>query len=112
MTVENPASCTGIVVLCTAPDEPIAQQLATDVLNTGLAACVTVLPGAHSFYVFEGKLEQQHEVQLVIKSDTLHQLALLQRLKQQHPYQKPELLVVPITDGDKDYLTWLIESLR
>ncbi len=110
--MENPASCTAIVVLCTAPDEPIAQQLATDVLNAGLAACVTALPGAHSFYIWEGKLEQQKEVQLVIKSDTLHQQALLQRLKQQHPYQTPELLVVPITDGDKDYLTWLTASLR
>lgn len=110
--MENPASCTAIVVLCTAPDEPVAQQLATGVLNAGLAACVTLLPGAHSFYLWEGKLEQQKEVQLVIKSDTLHQDALLQHLKQRHPYQTPELLVVPLTDGDKDYLTWLTASLH
>ncbi|MFT8212048.1 MAG: divalent cation tolerance protein CutA [Symbiopectobacterium sp.] len=110
--MQNTASCTAIVVLCTAPDERCAQQLATDVLNAGLAACVTLLPGAYSFYVWEGKLDQQKEVQLVIKSDLLHQNALLQRLKQQHPYQTPELLVVPISDGDKDYLTWLTASLR
>lgn len=106
------SACEAVVVLCTAPDEHCARQLAASVLEAELAACVTLLPGARSFYRWEGKLEQQSEVQLVIKSDASHQHALLQQLKQHHPYQTPELLVLPVLGGDGDYLTWLNASLR
>lgn len=53
-----------VVVLCTAPDEASAQDLAAKVLAEKLAACVTLLPGATSLYYWEGKLEQEYEVQM------------------------------------------------
>lgn len=101
-----------IVVLCTAPDEACAQQLASLALSEKLAACVTLLPGASSMYYWEGKLEQEYEVQMILKSERSHQEALLNFLKQHHPYQPPELLVLPVHAGDKDYLSWLNASLR
>ncbi|AMO83733.1 MAG: divalent cation tolerance protein CutA [Enterobacterales bacterium] len=101
-----------IVVLCTAPDEACAQQLASLALSEKLAACVTLLPGASSMYYWEGKLEQEYEVQMILKSERSHQEALLRFLKQHHPYQTPELLVLPVHAGDKDYLSWLNASLR
>lgn len=101
-----------VVVLCTAPDEASAQELASLVLNEKLAACVTLLPGASSLYYWDGRLEQEYEVQMLLKSDRLHQEALLNCLKQHHPYQTPELLVLPVCAGDKDYLSWLNASLR
>lgn len=101
-----------IVVLCTAPDEACAQQLASLALSEKLAACVTLLPGASSMYYWEGKLEQEYEVQMILKSERSHQEALLHFLKQHHPYQTPELLVLPVHAGDKDYLSWLNASLR
>lgn len=101
-----------IIVLCTAPDEATAQELAASVLAEKLAACVTILPGATSMYYWEGKLEQEYEVQMVLKSERAHQEALLYCLKEHHPYQTPELLVLPVTHGDKDYLSWLNASLR
>ncbi|MEQ9887741.1 divalent cation tolerance protein CutA [Pectobacterium zantedeschiae] len=104
--------CDAVVILCTAPDDACAQQLANSLLEMRLAACVTLLPGAHSLYYWEGKLEQQSEVQMLIKSDTSHQQTLLTHLKQQHPYDTPELLVLPVSGGDSDYLTWLNASLR
>lgn len=106
------AAYDAVVILCTAPDEPCAQQLAASLLAARLAACVTLLPGARSLYYWEGKLEQQSEVQMLIKSDSSHQQALLTHLKQHHPYQTPELLVLPVLDGESDYLTWLNASLR
>ncbi len=51
-----------VVVLCTAPDEATAQDLAAKVLAEKLAACATLLPGATSLYYWEGKLEQEYEV--------------------------------------------------
>ncbi|BCG11061.1 divalent cation tolerance protein CutA [Buttiauxella agrestis] len=101
-----------VVILCTAPDEATAQELAALVLAEKLAACVTLLPGATSLYYWEGKMEQEYEVQMLLKSDIEHQEALLACLKSQHPYQTPELLVLPVTHGDSEYLSWLYASLR
>jgi len=103
---------TAVVVLCTAPDEATAQELATKALSEKLAACVTLLPGASSLYYWEGKLEQEYEVQMLLKSDIQHQDALLACLRSHHPYQTPELLVLPVLHGDSDYLSWLNASLR
>lgn len=101
-----------VVVLCTAPDEATAQELAGTVLAEKLAACVTILPGATSLYYWEGKLEQEYEVQLLLKTDTAHLQALFASIKSHHPYQTPELLALPVTHGDYDYLSWLNASLR
>lgn len=101
-----------VVILCTAPDEATAQELAALVLAEKLAACVTLLPGATSLYYWEGKMEQEYEVQMLLKSDIEHQEALLACLKSHHPYQTPELLVLPATHGDSEYLSWLYASLR
>lgn len=101
-----------VVILCTAPDEATAQALASRMLVEKLAACVTLLPGATSLYSWEGKMEQAYEVQMLLKSDIAHQEALLACLKSHHPYQTPELLVLPVTHGDSEYLSWLYASLR
>ena len=92
-----------VVVLCTAPDEATAQDLAAKALAEKVAACATLLPGATSLYYWEGKLEQEYEVQMLLKTDLAHQQALLDCLKSHHPYQTPELLVLPVTHGDNDY---------
>ncbi len=76
-----------VVVLCTAPDEASAQDLAAKVLAEKLAACVTLLPGATSLYYWEGKLEQEYEVQMLLKTNLANQQALLDCLKSHHPYQ-------------------------
>ncbi|WP_431224098.1 divalent cation tolerance protein CutA [Serratia sp. L9] len=106
------SDCEAIVILCTAPDEATAQELAARVLGEKLAACATLLPGASSMYYWEGKLEQEYEVQMLFKSNRQHQQALLTYLKQHHPYQTPELLVLPVMAGDKDYLSWINASLN
>ena len=101
-----------VVVLCTAPDEASAQDLAAKVLAEKRAACVTLLPGATSLYYWEGKLEQEYEVQMLLKTNLTNQQALLDCLKSHHPYQTPERLVLPVVHGDNDYLSWLNASLR
>ncbi|TWD43918.1 periplasmic divalent cation tolerance protein [Pantoea sp. SJZ147] len=100
-----------VVILCTAPDQACAQQLATLALQARLAACVTLLPGATSCYIWQGQLEQTSEVQMLLKCDTAHQQALIDLLKHAHPYDVPELLVLPVQHGDSEYLSWLHASL-
>ena len=111
MLDEKSSNTASVVVLCTAPDEATAQDLAAKVLAEKLAACATLIPGATSLY-WEGKLEQEYEVQMILKPTVSHQQALLECLKSHHPYQTPELLVLPVTHGDTDYLSWLNASLR
>ncbi|MFP1925820.1 divalent cation tolerance protein CutA [Lonsdalea quercina] len=110
--MSEPNARDAVVVLCTAPDDASARVLAAAALEAELAACVTLLPGATSLYRWEGKLEQQQEIQLMLKSDQAHFQDLFTLLKQQHPYQTPELLALPVHDGDNDYLSWLNASLR
>lgn len=100
-----------VVILCTAPDQPCAQQLAQQALTAKLAACVTLLPGATSYYIWQGKPEQTNEVQMLLKCDSAHQQALMDLLKRAHPYEVPELLALPVQHGDSEYLSWLHASL-
>lgn len=106
----NPLSA--VVVLCTAPDDATANALAQRALDAQLAACVTLLPSATSLYVWQGKLERTAEVQMLLKSSEAHQQALIELLKAAHPYDTPELLVLPVTHGESEYLSWLSASLR
>ncbi|XNM69589.1 divalent cation tolerance protein CutA [Escherichia coli] len=76
-----------------------------------LAACATLLPGATSLYYWEGKLEQEYEVQMLLKP-TDPPASAARPPKAHHPYQTPELLVLPVTHADTDYLSWLNASLR
>ncbi|WP_312857163.1 divalent cation tolerance protein CutA [Acerihabitans arboris] len=101
-----------MIILCTAPDRATAQALAGKLLGEKLAGCVTLLPGATSLYFWEGKLEQEDEVQMLIKSHVRHQHELITCIKKHHPYQTPELLVLPVQGGDPDYLSWLNASLH
>ncbi|WP_084790226.1 divalent cation tolerance protein CutA [Candidatus Sodalis sp. SoCistrobi] len=106
---ENPGWC---LILCTAPDDACARDIARRLLAGKLAACVTLLPGATSLYFWQGALEQQAEVQLLIKSHAPLQQAVFAQIKAHHPYQTPELLVLPVIGGDPDYLSWLNDALR
>lgn len=100
-----------VVVLCTAPDEATAGIWRQSAGGKG-GSLRHAAAGATSLYYWEGKLEQEYEVQMLLKTDLAHQQALLDCLKSHHPYQTPELLVLPVTHGDNDYLSWLTASLR
>ncbi len=100
-----------VVVLCTAPDEATAQDLAAKALAEKVAACATLLPGL-PLCITGKETRAGYEVQMLLKTDLAHQQALLDCLKSHHPYQTPELLVLPVTHGDNDYLSWLTASLR
>lgn len=101
-----------VVVLCTAPDESTAQELATLILSEKLAACATLISNATSLYYWEGKMQQEYEVQMIIKTDKDNLDRLLVCLKSNHPYQTPELLALPVIQGNSEYLSWLYASLR
>ncbi|MBF0137717.1 MAG: divalent-cation tolerance protein CutA [Magnetococcales bacterium] len=98
-----------IIVWCTAPDTAVADTLASTLVQEGLAACVHVFPAGQSIYTWEGKLEKNVENVLMIKSRQPLYPQLQTRLRELHPYQVPEILMVPVRDGLPDYLSWLVQ---
>ncbi|HEU5457605.1 MAG TPA: divalent-cation tolerance protein CutA [Terracidiphilus sp.] len=99
------------IVLTTAADPDEAARLARSLVEEGLAACATILPGAQSIYHWEGKVEHAAEVLVLIKTRTPQLEALEARLHALHSYLTPEFLVLPVEAGSAGYLEWLQSSL-
>jgi periplasmic divalent cation tolerance protein len=106
-------SASGLVTLyVTCPDNTHAEQIAKTLVQERLAACANVLPGITSFYFWEGQLEQETEVALLLKSTaSLAELAIA-RIKALHPAQIPAITVWPIETGFAPYLQWVKGNTR
>lgn len=100
-----------IQVTVTVPNQDLAEHLAALLLDLQLAACVQILP-CQSRYRWLGKVEQADEQMCLIKSrqDLFAQLCL--RIRENHPYETPEIIAAPIIDGSEGYLAWLAAELR
>jgi periplasmic divalent cation tolerance protein len=101
-----------VLVLVTYPADRDPLMLARTLVGERLVACVNVLPAMQSVYWWEEKVEQAAEHQLVMKTTVERVAAVKARLAALHPYDVPEVLVLPITDGGEPYLKWLAESVR
>ncbi len=99
-----------ILALCTAPDDETAARLARGLVQEKLAACVNVVPGLRSFYMWKGELSDDAEVQLLIKTRATRTAELEAWLEEHHPYEVPEILFIPIHGGSQKYLDWLREQ--
>ena len=100
-----------IVVLCTVPDEASAERLAKGLVEERLAACVNAIPGVKSFYRWQGKIESDTEVQLVIKTRADRFDALAAWISENHPYDVPEIIGFGLTSIAEPYRAFLEDSL-
>jgi periplasmic divalent cation tolerance protein len=96
-----------IVVLTTTDSQSLAQRLAAELVTEGLAACVNILPGIRSIYSWEGKLCDDVESLLLIKTRAGRFEDVRAKIRSLHTYQVPEIIAVPISDADENYLRWL-----
>jgi periplasmic divalent cation tolerance protein len=101
------------VVLVTCGTLPEARRIANAAVEAKLAACVNVLLNAvESIYRWKDKVEVSREYLLVMKS-TARRLAELERMvRSMHSYDVPEFLVLPVVSGSREYLRWLVESVK
>ena len=97
-----------LLAYCTAPDLETADHLGTRLVEEGLAACISLLPGIRSLYRWEGELRRDAEVLLLIKTREALFPALAARLRELHPYDLPEIIACPISQGLPDYIKWVI----
>lgn len=99
-----------VLVLTTFPDDveaPALQGVAHALVSAGHAACVSVMAPMDSTYRWDGTVAVTRERQVVIKTTADRVPALQEALTAAHPYDVPELLVVPVTGGGAEYLAWV-----
>ncbi len=101
-----------LVVVTTTETQADAVRLAQALVESELAACVQVLPQITSIYRWQGKIEQAREVLLLIKTTRAAYSELEAAIKQNHSYQTPEIIALPVEAGSTDYLGWLTTSVR
>jgi len=100
------------IVLTTMPDDSRADELARTLVTERLAACVNVYGPMSSTYRWKETVEREAERQLVIKTTSDRLAALERRVRELHPYEVPEFLVVPVESGTDAYLQWLVAQTR
>jgi len=100
-----------LVVITTAETKEDAGRLAHLLVESELAACVQVLPQITSVYRWQGRVEQAAETLLLIKTTRAAFPRLEAAIKENHPYQTPEIIALPVEAGSNDYLDWLAASI-
>ena len=101
-----------VVVLTTFPPDGDLSEIAATLVEERLAACVNILPAMTSVYRWREGVEEETEHQLVMKTTLSRVAALWERLRELHPYDVPEFVVLPVVDGNDAYLKWIGESVR
>ncbi|MDX1674987.1 MAG: divalent-cation tolerance protein CutA [Longimicrobiales bacterium] len=99
------------VVLVTAPDPAVAESLVRRLVEDGVVACGNILPGVTSIYRWQGAVEHDREALIVFKTTAAGARRLVERVPELHPYEVPEVLVLPVEGGHAPYLDWVRENV-
>jgi len=101
-----------VLVLSTCPDEQTAEHLAASLVEARLAACVNILGPLRSVYRWQGRVQKDNEVLLIVKTHLDRYSEVERLIVQQHPYELPEVVQVAIRAGSADYLSWIGHCLE
>ncbi|HET6628355.1 MAG TPA: divalent-cation tolerance protein CutA [Woeseiaceae bacterium] len=99
----------GRLIMTTVDSEPAAATLATALVERRLAACVQQIRIA-SRYRWDGQVQCDDEILLLVKTSAAAADAAMQAIKDDHPYEVPEIIALPISDGLPAYLDWLAKE--
>lgn len=97
-----------LIVLTNLPDHASAMKLARMLIEKRLAACVNVLGDASAVYRWQGQVETQQEVPILIKTRSALYGEVEAAILEGHPYELPEIVAVPIGRGLPEYLEWVV----
>jgi periplasmic divalent cation tolerance protein len=100
-----------MVVLTTTDSAEMAQQIASALVEARAASCVSIVPGVRSIYRWEGKICNEGELLLMIKTTEDKYEGVRSLIRRLHSYQTPEIIALSIAAGDPDYLNWLTEQV-
>jgi periplasmic divalent cation tolerance protein len=96
-----------VVVLVTVPTASVGERIARAAVEGRLAAAVNVVPGVRSIFRWQGRVEDESELLLILKTDAERLAALEASVCQFHPYTVPSFLALPVVGGHEPYLAWL-----
>ena len=99
-----------LLVTTNLPDADSARSLARLLVESRLAACVNLMPGIESIYRWQGDIEQASEFTLLIKTTRRHYTQLEQAIVSHHPYEVPEVIALPVSDGYLPYLRLVVSE--
>uniref|UniRef100_A0A182NAD3 Uncharacterized protein n=1 Tax=Anopheles dirus TaxID=7168 RepID=A0A182NAD3_9DIPT len=95
------------VAFVTTPDSQVATNLARRLVEAKLVACVNIIPGLTSIYAWEGKVNEDPEVLMMLKTRTERIAEVTRFVRENHPYSVAEVIALPIADGNASYLEWI-----
>lgn len=98
-----------IVVFITTSNEDEAAKIARALVEARLAGCVNIIKDIRSIYSWQGKIEDEPEVLMIVKTQKALFDNLSKKVKELHSYTVPEIIALPIVEGSEDYLKWLRE---
>ena len=100
-----------VIALVTGPDTATLSRIGRKVVEDGLAACANVLAGVSSIYRWKGEVEQEDEALAILKTTRACARSLERTVRQLHPYEEPEFIVLPVIGGSESYLEWVVGSV-
>lgn len=99
-----------LLILCTCPDPATAERIAETLVGERLAACANIVPGLTSIYRWQGQIQRDSELLLLLKTRLAIYPLLEARIRELHPYQVPEIIALPIQAGSAAYLDWIADN--
>jgi periplasmic divalent cation tolerance protein len=99
------------VVLCNAPPDQ-AERIARALVDARVAACVNLVPAVISIYRWKGNVEREPETTMLIKTADDRVADVMTELRKLHPYEVPEMVVLPVMDVNADYGAWVEQETR
>ena len=101
-----------IIILSTISSKKEALEIAEELIQNKLAACINIIEGLTSVYKWEDKLCKENEYLMIIKSRKILYEKITEKINLLHPYEVPEIISIPITDGLDSYLKWIKNNTR
>lgn len=99
-----------VLIYTTYPSLVEASKAGRALVETGLCACVNIIPGMRSIYRWEGRIEEAEETVMILKTRAGHVTRVTGAVKRSHPYEMPAVLVLPVSGGNQAYIDWILTA--
>ena len=99
-------------IYMTAASRDEARKIGKALVVSRLAACVNILDNINSFYMWEGKVQDETEVVMIAKTTAARVPQLVEKVKSLHSYDCPCIVSIPVSDGNRDFLNWIAEEVK
>ncbi len=97
--------------LITAPSLEVARALASKLLESRSVACVNLVPSVESIYRWEGEIQIDQEVLMIVKTTQALRAQVIEVVAKEHPYDVPECIFMRVDDGNSPYLSWVMKEV-